>query len=198
MCTCMWSAKTLTLRVWRTKNTGTRSQQIISLSLKVRALGCWGPQEFHTMALLCFSCKFVSTNPPLSARSVFRRHSDAGSWWEGFHQRRKQWVVEATSPLSCLSQRARHHTCTEGTHQVSFSELTVFQEWKDSLVLICIGLDIFPVILFSVLKKKEEEQNQSDVCSVKCAGWVSIVLDSFLWLFHLWRFNRRRHVKCLL
>lgn len=66
MCTCTWSAKTLTPRVWKTKNTGTRSQQIISSSLEVRVLGCRGLQEFHCMALLSVSCRCVSTNRPLA------------------------------------------------------------------------------------------------------------------------------------
>lgn len=119
MCTCMWSVKTSTLHVWRTKNTGTHSQQIISSSLKVRVLGNLWRLQSHSKALLSFCCKFVFTNLPLCSCTVFRHHWDAGNQWKGCHQRRNQRVVEATSPLSRVSQRASHHTSAEGTHQVS-------------------------------------------------------------------------------
>lgn len=98
----------------------------------------WAVEDFRISTVwLCFllAAKCAHTNPPLPSRFAFRCHSDAGSWWKGCHQRRKRWVVEATSSLSCVSQRASHHTSTEGTYQVSPTQLR--QCFKNKRIVYC-------------------------------------------------------------
>lgn len=130
MCTCMWSVKTLTLHVWRTKNTGTPSQQIISLSLKVRELGCLWRLQFHSMALLSFCCKLVFTNPPLPShcfQTSFR-------WWKPMERLPLKtepascWIY--LSAVMCVAKSFPPSQHWRNTSSVTFPAETVFQEWK--------------------------------------------------------------------
>lgn len=61
--------------------------------------------------------------------TIFRCYSDAWNKWNCCHQRRNQWVVEITSPLSHVSQRASHYTSSEGTPEVSLSRLRKCLHW---------------------------------------------------------------------
>lgn len=192
MCTCMWSAKTLTLRVWRTKNTGTRSQQIISLSLEVRALGGWGLQEFHTMALRSFSVKFVSINLPLSSLQCFQ--TSFRCWRLTERLSSKTEAVTCWSYLSavmCVAKSFPPYQHWRNTSSLTSPAESVFEEWKQSVVLICFELGTLPVLFFSSFEKNKT-CHMSVLLSV-LAGfqlfWIvffdcSICEDSAFWMMH--------------
>ena len=59
---------------------------------------------------------------------VCRCRSDAWNQWKSHSERRQQWVVETSSTLSRVSQRAPHYTSSEGAPEVSLSQITVFPQ----------------------------------------------------------------------
>lgn len=70
--------------------------------------------ERSSLRLHCFFTANLYLQTPIFFHH-FRCYSDAWNKWQGYHQRRNQWVAEAASPLSRVSQRASHYTVSEGT-----------------------------------------------------------------------------------
>lgn len=184
MCTCMWSVKTSTLHVWRTKNTGTPSQQIISLSLKVRELGCLWRLQFHSVALLSFCCKLVFTNPPPLAlfSDIIQMVETNG----------KVAIKDGASEL--LNLPLRCHVCRKELPTIPALKEHIkchFSSWDSvSRMEVEFSVDLCWVrhfCLFFCLSSFEKKKK--DMGFVNCTGWVSIVFDSFVWLFKMWRFS---------